>query len=242
MVDIKGVRLTTDGLSDAARAYLGGKLKRERKRVTRDRALLGRLFHALLPRDFRRVEVETYVQGRGRVLVIGCGGGIETLALGAVGIDIEMPLLRVASEVRARAEPTFQAASFTAASGSQLPFRAESFDAILSDNVVEHIPGDALRRHFAETLRVLRSGGLYVLTSPNLAYEDPPKPGHVSLHTYAEWERLLSDAGYGRIETPRRRSGPLEGLEWKRRQERRPRAWGAGNRGLRMVTLISHKP
>lgn len=48
---------------------------------------------------------------------------------------------------------------------TRLTFKAESFDLILSSDVMEHLPG--IESAFSETLRVLRPGGMHVFTIPN---------------------------------------------------------------------------
>lgn len=238
---VKGVLLRLDGLSAESRAYLEGKLRRIRRREKDARNPFTRLLQAILPRDYRRVEVETRLEGRS--LVVGCAGGIETLGLGAVGIDIDRKALRIAAELRAHAEGA--SASFLAASGADLPFRSASFDSVLSDNVIEHIPPALVPRHLREVARVLRPGGRYVFTTPNRLFEVPAKDGHCSLHSYAEWEERVRQAGFRDVKTPRRRSGELGDLEWKKAYERRAaasgRRLGLSNRGVRMVTLLAFR-
>ena len=79
----------------------------------------------------------------------------------------------------------------------------------------------------------------------NRHFEYPPKGEHISLHTYAEWEALALAGGFKNLQTPRRRSGPLGGLEWKKRYEQKAAGrflkMGISNRGVRMVTIIAHR-
>jgi SAM-dependent methyltransferase len=49
--------------------------------------------------------------------------------------------------------------------GSRFPFEDGSFDACVSNFVVEHVPDPAL--HLAEVRRVLRPGGIYAIRTPN---------------------------------------------------------------------------
>ena len=49
--------------------------------------------------------------------------------------------------------------------GSRFPFDDASFDACVSNFVIEHVPDPAL--HLAEVRRVLRPGGAYVFRTPN---------------------------------------------------------------------------
>ncbi len=56
---------------------------------------------------------------------------------------------------------------------TSVPFAAESFDAVLCTQVLEHVPEP--QRIFAETWRVLRPGGRLLLTAPqyNALHEEP---------------------------------------------------------------------
>ena len=239
IIELKGVRLCADGLAPETQAYVAGKQRRQRRRKKERRNPINRLIDLVLPADYRRVEVETRVSGR--ILVVGCNGGIETLGLGAVGIDVDFPALRIAMDLKAHAEGA--TAEFLAASGGDLPFREASFDNVLSDNVIEHLPGEILPRHFQEAARVLRRGGQYVMTTPNRLFENPVKGDHISLHSYAEWETMVSAAGFRELRTPRRRSGELGDLEWKKAEERRASETGTriglSHKGIRLVTLVA---
>ena len=212
-VRVKGVEFRLDGLSPEADHYLRVKGKRAAEKA--NEGLFRRLLAALLPADYARAPVEALVSGR--TLVVGCAGGIETMAMAAVGLDVDRDALRIAVDLRAHA--VGMTAGFLAASGADLPFRDGHFDSVLSDNVVEHIPGALLPRHLREARRVLKDGGRYVFSTPNRCFEVPAKDGHISLHSYAEWEAMARDAGFSRILSPRRRSGPLEDLEWKKSKE-----------------------
>lgn len=59
------------------------------------------------------------------------------------------------------------------ASGLQLPFRDSSFDTAVSFQVLEHVPQPA--RMLAEITRVLKPGGVLVLTAPHIwgIHEEP---------------------------------------------------------------------
>lgn len=89
---------------------------------------------------------------RGDVLDLGCGGGTRFFAgLGrTVGVDVSQASLR---EARALYAAVARADALT------LPFADESFDAVLSADLVGHIPPADKPRLIGEIRRVLRPGG-----------------------------------------------------------------------------------
>ncbi len=230
---VKGIDFRLDGLSPAADHYL--RVKGKRAAEKENEGWVRRLIAALMPADYAKSPIEALVSGR--TLVVGCAGGIETMALGGVGLDVDRDALRIAVDLRAHAEGA--TAGLLAASGADLPFSDGFFDSVLSDNVVEHIPTAQLPRHFREARRVLKAGGRYAFSTPNRLFEHPPKEGHISLHSYAEWEAMAREAGFARLLTPRRRSGELGPLDWKKARESSGRHAGLSHKGLRMVTIVA---
>lgn len=235
---VKGVTIRLEGLPPDILAYLEKKLVRIRRRQAPWFRLVHGFLGLFLPRDYQRAPIESLAKGK--VLVIGCAGGIETFGLGATGIDIDREALAIAGRLRRHA--TDAHASFLAASGGDLPFRSESFDSVLSDNVIEHLPPSIVARHLEESRRVLRPGGHYVFTTPNRLFEQPPKEGHVSLHSHAEWETMALAAGFREVGTPRRRSGDIVSLDWKKQRESAAAQGsdlGISHQGVRIVTLLA---
>jgi ubiquinone/menaquinone biosynthesis C-methylase UbiE len=108
----------------------------------------------------------------GRVLDAGCGGGGMPLSLAdeatlVVGIDLVDRFAgagtRLADEL---GRPNL---TFAQADGQALPFVDESFDAVLSHAVIEHV-ADA-PRYLRECRRVLKPGGwMYLSTAPYLSF------------------------------------------------------------------------
>jgi ubiquinone/menaquinone biosynthesis C-methylase UbiE len=119
--------------------------------------------------------------GVATVLEVGCGTGVLTRRLAelpnvgeVVGVDVAGALLAVAAEL-ASGLPNV---SFTEADARALPFGDESFDAVVFDSTLTHVPGpdEAL----AEAFRVLRRRGLlaafegdYATTTVALGADDP---------------------------------------------------------------------
>ena len=115
----------------------------------------------------RRLEMIQSAAGErlnGRVLVDGCGVGmylehLAPLAGEVVGLDIEHERTREAHQNSERV---------VCAAGEHLPFTGQSFDLVLSHEVLEHV-SDA-RLTLVEIVRCLRPGGRLVLFCPNRGY------------------------------------------------------------------------
>jgi SAM-dependent methyltransferase len=88
---------------------------------------------------------------RGRLLDIGCGARPYDALFAHVACRIGLDL-----------PPNPRADIY--ASGLALPFRANSFDTVLCNEVLEHVPEPSVL--MAEIARVLRPGGILILTTP----------------------------------------------------------------------------
>jgi len=140
------------------------------------------------------------IEGKG--LDIGCGMGHLISLLQdkqwIVGIDINHKLLKYGRE-------HLQARNILTASATKLPFRDESFDWIIANQVIEHISN--YHSFLDEALRVLKAGGRIFISTPNrLRYIRPwrPKwtiygllgkikedPTHVHEFTYRELKNII---------------------------------------------------
>jgi SAM-dependent methyltransferase len=100
---------------------------------------------------------------RGRILDLGCGTGGVLAHLGEFGTALGLdPAPEAARYCKRRDVP------MVVGSGLALPFADASFDAILAQDVIEHVPDDvALLR---EVQRVLRPGGVLLVTVPALPW------------------------------------------------------------------------
>lgn len=99
-----------------------------------------------------------------RVLENGCGVGVYVQKLRqfsphVYGLDYEFDRVAEAARTLDR---------LTCAAGERLPFAQESFDVILSNEVIEHVQDD--RAAVCEMARALRPGGRLVLFCPNRWY------------------------------------------------------------------------
>jgi SAM-dependent methyltransferase len=100
----------------------------------------------------------------GKVLENGCGIGmyVERLSIHSsqvVGLEYDFERARQAR---------LKSANILCAAGENLPVPKESFDLILSHEVLEHVQDD--RSAVAEMVRALRPGGRLVIFVPNRGY------------------------------------------------------------------------
>jgi SAM-dependent methyltransferase len=116
----------------------------------------------------RRLEMILAAAGarlQGRVLENGCGVGVYARQLSlrgageVVGLEFELERLQ---QAHATVPQVVNAA------GEHLPFPNNSFDLVLSHEVLEHVADDAAA--LREMVRVLRPGGRIVLFVPNRGY------------------------------------------------------------------------
>lgn len=150
-----------------------------------------------------------------RLLDVGCGDGALFLMLDgrvrlAVGVDGRLATGRQASARGVRV----QCADFDA---PRLPYKDDVFDATACLDVLEHVRDP---RHLLQELaRVLKPGGVLVLTTPNIRYYgsilslirgrfprtsgDPEgyDGGHLHYFTFGDVRALLEETGsFARIE------------------------------------------
>jgi SAM-dependent methyltransferase len=136
------------------------------------------------------------------VLDVGCGDGARTLAnlpAGSVGLDISRRGLELATgEV--------PAARLVQGEMSSLPFAPDRFDAITTYHAVFHVPREEHPAVYREFARVLRPGGVVLMTLPGGRFETVRRGwmgGRMFFSTPGRDRTLASlrDAGFDDIET-----------------------------------------
>jgi SAM-dependent methyltransferase len=124
--------------------------------------------------------IREFVGEKNRVLLIGDAGGRDYYFLSMVGNEVYVV------DIAEQALPNLVRADATS-----LPFLNQSFDAVVMAEVVEHLIEDY--KALKEVRRVLRGGGVFVLTVPY--YHDDPEY-HVRIHSPRSIERLLQATGF----------------------------------------------
>lgn len=128
----------------------------------------------------------TLLQPGQKVLDIACGTGYGTAMLlqrgcKVVGADIDNEILK---EARMR----WNYDGFVQADALDLPFPDASFDAVVSFETIEHVADG--ERFLAEMRRVLRPGGIFICSTPNVRYTAHPSC-HVKEYEPDEFFKLV---------------------------------------------------
>lgn len=130
------------------------------------------------------------------VLDVGCGAGYGTAVLAehaasATGIDIAADAIAYA-----RSNYTYPGLSFLPGSATALPFSDAAFDLVAAFEVIEHLAD--WKVFLAEARRVMRSGAVFIVSTPNTAYyaetraKEGPNPYHVHEFTFDEFSGALA--------------------------------------------------
>lgn len=110
------------------------------------------------------------LKGNEKVLEVGCGRGFYVKTLNEVwpklditGVDLNEKYLSVAKKF-----VNDDKVKLIKADATDLPFKDKSFDRIICSEVLEHIPDD--QKAISEMHRVLKPGGIVIITVPNKNY------------------------------------------------------------------------
>jgi 2-polyprenyl-3-methyl-5-hydroxy-6-metoxy-1,4-benzoquinol methylase len=144
-----------------------------------------------------------HLRSGARVLDVGCGISEQAemfRQFSYVGADVNAPRLGFGASRHPWAQ-------YTAQDVTNLGFAPTAFDGVLCLEVIEHLPPAERPALAGELLRVLRPGGLLVMTTPDgrittakRVFGSKCERSHERELTRAEVESLLADAGARVIE------------------------------------------
>ncbi len=106
---------------------------------------------------------DDYIRPGDKVLDLGCGNGrffeiLKDKGIDYIGVDFSERLIEIAKK-------RYPQAKFQVADALNLPFSNDYFDKVYAIAVLHHIPSKEFRQRFLEeTKRVLKPGGLLILT------------------------------------------------------------------------------
>lgn len=131
------------------------------------------------------------------VLEVGCGDGYGTSILSKkakkiIGLDVDRKTTEDADKKYGTDKCVFQAYD-----GKKLPYNNNTFDAVVSFQVIEHVNDD--KGFVSEISRILKKDGIFLVTTPNKTYrlrkgQKPFNPFHVREYYPEELEELLKTA------------------------------------------------
>lgn len=127
--------------------------------------------HAIKDEESRRLKAkqiltvitEAGLPSSARILDVGTGSGhIARFLMESTAHPESVSSIDVADE---RETDGFD---FTLVTDTTIPFDSETFDVVISNHVIEHVPGKREQvSHLAEIARVLKPGGLLYIATPN---------------------------------------------------------------------------
>ncbi len=139
-------------------------------------------FLSYLRHVFAYEYAEEKIPHNSKILEVGFGDGYGTEMLNnsskikkIIGIDID-------SETVAHAKSHHKKCDFREYDGVKIPFKDNTFDAVVSFQVIEHVKD--VQNYLKEIKRVLKKGGRVFITTPNRNYrlgknEKPWNPFHL---------------------------------------------------------------
>jgi SAM-dependent methyltransferase len=145
-----------------------------------------------------------------RVYEIGSGKGRLAAALADRGY--ECTATEITRERGQKWTADRQSLRWTVSDGVHLDTfeRPGSYDAVISNQVIEHLHPDDLAPHFAGVHAILNAGGRYVFATPHafagpadvsrVFDRDRPEGMHLKEYTYGELQDAVHGAGFTRLE------------------------------------------
>lgn len=127
-----------------------------------------------------------------RIIDIGCGTGYGNSILAKKG---DVTGIDNSREAILFAKKHYKNVKFLVANATKLPFENGGFDIICSFEVIEHLRRP--KKFLSEAKRILKKGGVMILSTPNKAISspngNPESPYHEKEYTYIELNNLLKE-------------------------------------------------
>lgn len=141
-----------------------------------------------------------------KILDVGCGTGNLVKFLlknnfDAYGIDLSSEAVKFARKISKK--------RFIKANATKLPFKKNCFDLIVAKSLVEHLTKSEAKLFISEAKRILASGGMLLLVTPN--FNSPLRlvqgrnwfgfsdPTHINFYTPEGLENLLKKFTFKKI-------------------------------------------
>jgi ubiquinone/menaquinone biosynthesis C-methylase UbiE len=145
----------------------------------------------------RYYEAVTYLKGDEKVLDLACGLGFGTDILaqntegGVTGGDVAEDAITECKKYWQRENLTF-----VLLDGTNLPYADNYFDTVVSFETIEHTT--QYRKMLSEFSRVLKPGGIALISTPNFPINSPTgkvmNPYHTQEFTHAALSKILNEA------------------------------------------------
>jgi SAM-dependent methyltransferase len=124
---------------------------------------------------------------KGNVLEVGCGEGYGSKLLAPYADKYT-----AVDKFKAQNEDNLKGIDFLEMSVPYLtPFADNSFDVVISFQVIEHIKDD--KTFVKEISRVLKPGGKFICTTPNIKMSLTRNPYHIREYTVSQLKELMSN-------------------------------------------------
>lgn len=132
--------------------------------------LLSNVGDMSLKRRARRIIEELNPKNGEKLIDLGCGTGYYLFLLSNLGVSLRLTGLDNNQKAMGEARESLSSKNIKFVFGDlhRMPFKNESFDKAVMSEVLEHLEND--QRVLEEVLRILKPGGILVVSTPSINY------------------------------------------------------------------------